>query len=228
MHREPGRSWTPPRSPRERLDWALDFAWEITKAKFRDGEIVVDTEAPLQHQYGLALNRLGNLLTTHRDERWIVDLEVRESDLVLPGKNRYLDLVCEVVSPEIDEHLKAGVEMKFKTGRKGAPAGGVQALYDVHSLELACEGEYDVGRFLMATENPYYWQAPSSSSIREEFGIYQGRSIASGETLVAESSTARGVLDSKAENDRITMQGSYEFDWEDIGMEFRFLSISIE
>ncbi|MDZ7688412.1 MAG: hypothetical protein U5J64_06775 [Halobacteriales archaeon] len=42
---------TPPPSPDERLELALDYAWEITKAKFRDGRIEVEQEAPLQHQY---------------------------------------------------------------------------------------------------------------------------------------------------------------------------------
>ena len=217
----------PPKNPENRLEVALDMAWEITKAKFRDGHIRVATEAPLQHQYAQALNKLGDLLTTYRDERWVVDLEVREPDLVLDGHDRYLDVVCEVDSPVRSEPLKAAVEMKFKTGSKGSPRGSVQALYDIRSLEEACAGEYDVGRFLMATENKYYWQVPSGSEVRESFGVYQGRTISQGDELVATTQTGRGVLESKTEDNRLTMQGNYEFEWDDIGLDFRFLSVPV-
>lgn len=222
-----GATLTPPESAQERLSTALDLAWEITKAKFRDGQIRVATEAPLQHQYAQSLDQLGDLLTTHRHETWVVDLEVREPDLVVQDHDRYLDVVCEVDSPETRRTLNAAVEMKFKTGDRGAPQGSVQALYDIRSLELACEGRYDTGRFLMATENKYYWQVPTNSEIRRTFGIHQGRIIDSGDELIATTPTARSVLDSKSRNNRLQMEGDYEFDWDDIGSNFRFLSVSV-
>lgn len=218
---------TPPESPRQRLTAALDFAWEITKAKFRDGQIRVATEAPLQHQYARALDQIGDLLTTHRHETWLVDLEVRERDLVLQGHDRYLDVVCELDSPASEDPVTAAVELKFKPGNRGAPQGSVQALADLRSLEIACEGDYDMGRLLMATENEYYWREPLRSEIRETFGIYQGRRIEPGNELVASTATADDVLDAKTEDNRLRMTGSYEFNWDDIGAGFRFLSVPV-
>lgn len=63
--------------------------------------------------------------------------------------------------------------------------GSVQSMYDIRPLELVYQGRYDMGRFLMATGNPYYWKEPNSSGIRETFGIYQGRSINPRDEFVA-------------------------------------------
>jgi hypothetical protein len=114
--------------------------------------------------------------------------------------------------------------MKFKTGDSGAPQNSVKAMYDIRSLELACASGYDAGRFLMATENKYNWQEPRSSEIRETFGIYQGRTVEPGDELKATTQTARGAL---GERERLRMEGSYEFDWDNIGMDFRFLSVPV-
>ena len=219
---------TPPESPKERLRAALDLAWEVTKAKFRDGQIRITKEAPLQHQYAQALNQLGDLFTTHRREIIRVDLERLESNLVTSGHDRYLDVVCELDSPQREEPLKAAVEMKFKPGSKGAPQGSVQAMYDLYSLEVACNNDYDMGRLLIAANNKYYWQEPQNSEIRENFGIYQGRSIRSGDELVAETSTAFGVLESKTQNSRLSFQGNYEFDWNKVSSDFHFLSVAVD
>lgn len=214
-----------PESPEERLELALDLTWKVVKSKYEGGRINITREAPLQHQYAQALSQLGSLFTIHRHEHWIVDLEVREQDLIHSGHSNYIDVVCEI-QRQGDDPVKAAVEMKFKDTDRGAPQTGVQSLYDIYTLEQVLENGYDVGRFVLATNNKYLWMQPVSSEIRQRFGIYDGRQITAGDRFVAENTTAQNVLQGKTPDQALEFTNNYEFEWDGDG-EFRFLSVAI-
>jgi hypothetical protein len=92
---------------RERVSWAIEFAWQITLRKISDGEIKVFKEASLQLHFSAILKEILNLIKFAPQERF--DLEL-ESTVQVNNKPSIIDVLVSYKSSDIFE--RHAIELK--------------------------------------------------------------------------------------------------------------------
>lgn len=162
------------------------------------------------------------MLSTRREENWLVDLESKE--YISDEKNQHssIDVTCEVRDGSGDSPLKAAIELKMKKKSSGSTAAVVRCLKDIRRLEKLSSRSYDTGRFLMATNDSYYWEP--YNGVGEDLGIHDGREIRAGERLEPRNKTQRKQL---GDMNFLMLEDDLRFEWDNLEMDYRFLSVRI-
>jgi len=198
----------------DRIHEILDISWRILKTRFIEGRHEFLLEAPFQHYFAHIISSIGDSFCTKREDQFLVDLETKLDDI--KGKTKYVDITCSFPN----QKTKCAIELKFKTQRQGAQDHGrIDAFRDIEVIELACNQEYNLGRFYMITNStPYINQ--SRRGVGTVFTTHDG--------AITEAGQIFHCPDSKGREDVIVkFRNPYTFNWEKIN-DWYFLELKIQ
>ena len=100
-----------PFSIRDRVSWAIEFAWQIVLSKAGREEIRVNKEASLQLYYSSILKNTLDLLKFSPDEQFYVELEVSVKTI---ERSLIIDILISYSNKDLSE--KHAIELKcYKT-----------------------------------------------------------------------------------------------------------------
>jgi len=203
-----------PTSYSQRIDEILNASWRVLKTRFIEGRHEFLKEAPFQHYFAHIISTIGETYCTQRDDIFLVDLETKVSQI--KGKTKYIDITCLFPKREVS----CAIELKFKTAKQGAQDHGrIDAFVDIEALEIACQRNFDSGRFYMITDStPYINQ--SKRGVGTVFTTYDGAITPAQHTFHCPQSKGR-------ENVKVKLNDSYEFQWEKIDGWY-FLELNIK
>lgn len=203
-----------PKSYSRRIDEILNSSWRVLKTRFVEGRHQFLKEAPFQHYFAHIISTIGETYCTKRNDIFLVDLETKV--LQVRGRTKYIDITCSF--PE--EEVSCAIELKFKTARQGAQDHGrIDAFVDIEALEIACQRDFQLGRFYMITNStPYINQ--SNRGVGTVFTTHDGAVTPAGHTFQCPQSKGR-------EHVKVHLRDSYEFQWEQIG-DWYFLELNVK
>lgn len=155
-----------------RVESAINRALAIYLSRLKTGFIKAGLEASFQGNLAAILRDILQLLTFHKDERFLVYLEEK---FTLDGKDNYVDICVEYRKNETSQ--KYLIELKFKKKAQGAQNNGVYECFkDIHNLELL--KDKNAGYFVFLTDYEGYSKKPTKDDgVRQNFPMYQGAKI---------------------------------------------------
>lgn len=132
-----------PKGKKDRIDFVLDFAWEIFFMRVISGRIKVNKESSMQLHYSAIAHGLGEIMATEQNEIFNIELES-----ALGRKN--VDIICSY------NELRAAVELKCfrKASNRACDIDMYKVLNDIERLESY--SDFQVRKFICLTDNPYY------------------------------------------------------------------------
>jgi hypothetical protein len=153
----------------ERLNYIIDFAWEVLFERITSGRIKINKESSMQLHYSTILHSLGELLCIYPGETFSLELESAY------GKQN-IDIICSL------DGVTAAVELKCF--RKSSNRAQDLDMYDVwvDIDRLSHFENFDVKRFICLTDHPRYPNG-KHNGYSETFSIAQGVSYKMGDIL---------------------------------------------
>ncbi len=128
---------------RDRVSWAIEFAWQVILNKAGRDEIRVNKEASLQLYYSLVLKETLELLKFSPGEQFHIELEFSVNAL---GKQLIIDVLVSYSDGELSE--KHAIELKcYKTkASSGNKRGAVDIFMKDVYLDLYYTEQYVLGK----------------------------------------------------------------------------------
>lgn len=200
-----------PENIRERISWAIEFAWIITIDKIVHGEIKVNKEASLQMQYSSILKTVLDLIKHTPVERIEIELE---TTVKIGAKSYIIDIVINF-SDGISISEKHSIELKcYKTlassgNKRGAGDIFMKDVYkDLFYSELYVKYKcVNHATCLILTDYKNFIYPKSKLTKNWIYDISQGHSLNGGHFT-----TAVG-----GKNIDFELSNNYTFDWTNHG-----------
>ena len=195
-----------PEQTRERVSWAIEFAWNITVEKIVNGEIKVNKEASLQLHYSAILKTVLNLIKYSPSERIEIELETT----VIDAKKQYnIDILITYTNGEIKENHS--IELKcYKTiassgGKRGAGDIFMHSVYmDIFYSELYIKQKFaNQSTVLILTDYNNFINPKSKKTKNWTYDISQGHEFTGGHFTTS--------IGGKKVDFKLTKQ--YKFNW---------------
>ncbi len=172
-----------PKPIRDRVSWAIAFAWHITVDKIVNGEIRVNKEASLQMQYSSTLKTVLDLIRFSPSDRIEIELETTVS---IECKPYIIDILLTYTDGLISE--KHSIELKcYKTisssgGKRGASDIFMHSVYlDIYYSELYMQHKFaDHTTCLILTDYVNFVHPKHKKTKNWQYDISQGHSINGG------------------------------------------------
>ena len=196
---------------KDRVSWAIKFAWDITICKIVKEEIKINKEASLQMHYSSILKTILDLAKFSPDER--IDIEL-ESSVFIEGKWYIIDILLTYrIGDSFKE--KHSIELKFyKTqsssgGKRGANDIFMKDIYqDIYYSELyAQHQEVNYTTCLILTDYENFVNPPQKNTKNWEYDTSQGH--------IVEPKNFTTPIGGKEVN--FTLKKRYRFVWENNG-----------
>lgn len=161
-----------PSKPDEKLTLLIQEAWKLFKYQFCEGRFEITKEAPFQHYFANVIKNLSDLYCFSRSERFVVDLETKES--LLASKHKYIDITCSFYEGT-KLVTRAAIELKFKKRTQGADDfARIDSYVDIEALEKCLDHGYDVAFFCMISDYDIYSRASREGTTGDIFSMRQG------------------------------------------------------
>lgn len=210
---------------KERLERVFNLAYDCLRQKINGGSIIVENEASLQLQFAAILKAVGELMESHRDEFFSIELEkpiiLKDSKFGKSGSCRAkIDIFYSYQNTVTKEMDSCAIEMKFfRKKNHREPNNRYDVFADIKNLESY--GEIANQCFmLVATDHTHYVDQAAYSKDTQDFNFTNGTCYAAG--------TASVYRTLKPYGDPITLSGSYEFKWDTVvdGVHFMRLAVT--
>jgi hypothetical protein len=209
----------------ERLIQAVTLSYNVLRKKIHGGRLRVDNEASLQLQFASILKAAGELLEEHLDEVFTIELEKR---VTLDGANfaksgssdAKIDVFCAYTNTKDGTTHRCAIEIKHLLERNHRePNNRYDVFVDIRNLENYANFA-ECCFMLVATDHLHYVSQSSYSPDTSDFDFRNGKTYASGTVAIYRTEKPYGFP--------ITLDGSYNFNWdtEDKGLHFMLLAVT--
>lgn len=206
----------------ERLDEAISESWQLLKDRMVNGDIPVENEDAMQHNFAEILEKEGRLRCINEHEGFRVHPEVEEK--IKKDKTNEIDLICGFITQE--KELWAAIELKHRKESNEAANKGAALIYkDLKTLEEMKneDRKYQKGYFFMWTNWKKYTKAPDEDTGRADFPVYQGYKYENGTEL---TTTYKPLKRKIQPYSKIFLNNDYYFNWDNYNGN-HFLKIEI-
>ncbi len=180
----------------ERLEYILDFGWEVLLQRIVSGRTKINKEASMQLHLSAILHGLGELLCINQGEYFSIELESKYD-------RSNIDIVCSLGA------VKAAVELKCfrKSSHRATDLDMYDAQKDISRLRSFAD--FQVKQFICLTDNLYYVSG-SHSGHASCVSIGQGKHYTGGTEIIP---TWIGRWKDKTRDNHIPVQGDLKFKW---------------
>jgi len=126
----------------EKLQYILDFSWDIYIEKLISNKISINLESSMQLHYASIINSLGELLKIKPDEEFNIELEHAYEDT-----SKYIDIQCSY------HNIKTAIELKCfrKNSNRAKDIDMYDALKDIERLESF--KSHQIKKFICLTDD---------------------------------------------------------------------------
>ena len=201
---------TIPEKINDRVNWAIEFAWNITICKIVSEEIKINKEASLQMHYSTILKTVLDLIKFSPKDR--IDIEL-ETTVKIENKPYIIDILLTYTDGIVSE--KHSIELKcYKTfsssgGKRGANDIFMKDVYlDIYYSELYLQHKFaHQATCLILTDYPNFINPKSKKTKNWDYDISQGHSFTGGHFT---TSIGGKEVDFK-------LSKTYKFDWQKNG-----------
>ena len=165
---------TIPENISDRVNWAIEFAWNITICKIVSGEIKVNKEASLQMHYSTILKTVLDLIKFSPKDRVEIELETTVN---IEGKSYIIDILLTytdgIVSEKHSIELKCYKEFASSGGKRGANDIFMKDVYlDIYYSELYLQHKFaDHTTCLILTDYSYFINPKSKKTKNWNYDI---------------------------------------------------------
>jgi len=174
---------TVPENLNDRVNWAIEFAWNITICKIACGKIKINKEASLQMHYSLNLKTVLDLIKFSPKDRVEIELETA---VIVEGKTYIIDILLTytdgIVSKKHSIELKCYKEFASSGGKRGASDIFMKDVYlDIYYSELYLQHKFaDYTTCLILTDYSNFINPKSKKTKNWDYDISQGHSFTGG------------------------------------------------
>jgi len=180
----------------DRLEYILDFGWEILLQRIVTGRTKINKEASMQLHLSTIIHGLGDLLCVNPGEHFSIELESKYD-------RSNIDIVCSL------DDIRAAVELKCF--RKSSNRATDLDMYDAHKdiSRLRSFSDFQVKKFICLTDYPYYVSGTHSGHA-SCVSIGHGKTYFGGTEIIP---TWIGRWKDKSRDKHIPVQRDLEFAW---------------
>jgi hypothetical protein len=194
----------------DRVNWAVEFAWDITICKIVNGEIEVNKEASLQLHYSIILKNILELLKFSQEDRFEIKLETTEE---IDKKSYIVDILLKYTDGTTSK--KHSIELKcYKTLTSSGKPRGAQDIFmkdvylDLYYSELYLKYKCaDYATCLILTDHSNFINPKTKKAKNWHYDISNGYSFTGGHF--------KTPIGGKEVN--FKLEKSYKFNWQKNG-----------
>jgi len=201
---------TIPENISDRVNWAIEFAWNITICKIVSEEIKINKEASLQMHYSTILKTVLDLIKFSPKDRVEIELETTVN---IEGKFYIIDILLTYTNGILSEkhsiELKCYKKFSSSGGKRGANDIFMKDVYlDIYYSELYLQYQFaNYATCLILTDYLNFINPKSKKTKNWNYDISQGHSFNGGHFT---TSIGGKEVDFK-------LRKMYEFNWQKSG-----------
>ncbi|MDD9267853.1 hypothetical protein ACFPES_12525 [Paenibacillus sp. GCM10023248] len=209
----------------ERLDLILTESWQLFKAHCLYGRAPLHKEASFQHNFANIIEKVGTLYCFTKTEAFYVDLEYSIMKQTGFNKKVDVDIICELRNFELNEKVKAAIELKhtIKPG-DATDIGRIGSYQDIHRLELLKELKtegFDLCKFYMLANRKAFTDISQPETSGEDFPTYDSYVIKPGKVYsTVHSKVGDGI--------QLKFKHEYKFVWDSYEQPKRLYFLSVD